>query len=202
VYSRKWAGRHDAVCPFKVVPCARGCGDGAARRAMEAHRVHACPLRPVPCSFHELGCLADLVHRDLPDHLERCIQGHLMLTVARVGEQQQVIQGLHRKVANAERQATEHAAGIAELAAGAVAGAAALAAAEKGLAKLVHDEVGKAEARAVKRVEALATEYHMEVGQAKKAHQELGATVAGHIKKVAAERTAEKAAADKAKCEK
>ena len=45
VISACWVEKHDKVCPRKIVPCGRACGESLARMSMEAHREHSCPLR-------------------------------------------------------------------------------------------------------------------------------------------------------------
>ena len=45
VYSSCWKAKHDALCPQKVVPCTRQCGEEMARMLVENHREFSCPLR-------------------------------------------------------------------------------------------------------------------------------------------------------------
>lgn len=76
----------------------------------------ACGLRADTCPFAALGCMAEgtevlssaccyyktmslgIAHRDLPNHMDQCVQSHLMLTLSRLVEQQTVIKRLHREV--------------------------------------------------------------------------------------------------------
>ena len=102
VYSAKWAAQHDAVCPQKPLPCERGCGDGCLRRLMQTHLAQACPLRPAACPYRDLGCMADLAHKDVPSHLDACMPSHLLLALARLQEQQNVIKDLHSRVGELE----------------------------------------------------------------------------------------------------
>lgn len=56
LYSRKWATKHDWVCPHKILPCERACGDNIKRVKMQEHLDDFCDLRFVKCPCHELGC--------------------------------------------------------------------------------------------------------------------------------------------------
>lgn len=56
--SRKWLEKHDAMCVHKRVPCERECGEAVPRRLMEHHLSKDCDLRPVQCTYADLGCEA------------------------------------------------------------------------------------------------------------------------------------------------
>jgi len=96
VFSAKWFARHDGECIHKIIDCPRVCGDTFPRRLKKKHMDDICPLRPVPCPFEDFGCSAQLLFKDVPDHLDSCGQSHLMLAVTRVREQQAVIKGMRR----------------------------------------------------------------------------------------------------------
>jgi hypothetical protein len=69
-----------------------------ARRDMDSHLSHACPLRPVECPFHSLGCMAPgLRATDVVGHVEECSVSHSLLLVARVVEQTEVIKTLSKR---------------------------------------------------------------------------------------------------------
>jgi hypothetical protein len=55
-YSRKWAADHAAVCPHKIVPCHRFCGENLKRKDMPVHLHDLCGLRIVQCPLFEFGC--------------------------------------------------------------------------------------------------------------------------------------------------
>jgi len=107
VYSKKWANDHDGVCLQKIIPCERACGDHCIRRLMKAHMSQACPLRPAECPYRDLGCLAALQHKDVPEHLETCMPSHLLLAMARMQEQQSVIRDLHHRLGELEGTQTQ-----------------------------------------------------------------------------------------------
>jgi homogentisate solanesyltransferase len=56
IVAKRWLDRHDEVCPFKIISCTRECGDSFVRYQLENHLNTVCPLRPVRCHFHEVGC--------------------------------------------------------------------------------------------------------------------------------------------------
>lgn len=55
-FSKRWWGEHDAVCPFKIVPCPLLCGMFVARRSTQEHTANSCIMRPVPCPYARIGC--------------------------------------------------------------------------------------------------------------------------------------------------
>lgn len=95
-YSTKYATRHDSICLYKVISCTRQCGDDILRKDLNQHLDVSCKLRPVTCSFHELGCSTTCEYRHLSQHMEDYMQSHLLLTLSRIEEQQKVIISLHR----------------------------------------------------------------------------------------------------------
>lgn len=56
VFSRKWATKHDAVCPHKLLACERECGENVKRAHMREHLQLSCELRTVRCPCYDLGC--------------------------------------------------------------------------------------------------------------------------------------------------
>ena len=43
--------------------------------------------RPTPCPFYDLGCIAELVHKDVPDHLDIASHSHLLLALNTIRDQ-------------------------------------------------------------------------------------------------------------------
>lgn len=104
-YSRKWSQQHDAICPEKILPCTRQCGEIMPRKNMETHVSQECILRPVFCPYNCIGCIAPgLIHKDVPMHLEDKVQAHMELMLQRIMEQQSVIKMLHGSVESLEQQ--------------------------------------------------------------------------------------------------
>lgn len=113
VISLKWIPKHDNECPYKIIDCRRACGDTYPRRHTEQHLVHACPLRPVFCPFRDIGCdTTELTSRALPAHMDACAQGHILLLLTRLGEQQNVIVALNARVNQLEEDSRSHATAI------------------------------------------------------------------------------------------
>ena len=155
VFSKKWGANHDARCPYKVIDCSRTCGENMARKEVEYHISHQCILRPVQCPFACLGCNTDLLFKDLPTHMDDTIQPHMMMGLHRVMEQHEVIVKLNTKVASLESKTAAYGSQIAALTAGAAAAAVAMEVNEKKMIKVLHDEVGRVNAKATKKQQAL-----------------------------------------------
>jgi len=160
LFSRKWAADHDLICPQKNVHCERECGDMVMRRKMRRHLDQACALRRVDCPFLEIGCLSELVHRTLPEHLESCHTSHMLLALKRISEQQNVIKDLYNRVNELEKTQSNNGKAIAActtaLAAADVATAAALAREVKALKR----DVAECDSASSKRTQAVASELH------------------------------------------
>ena len=107
VVSKCWSSKHDTICPYKIVNCTRNCGDTVCRKDMYNHLTYACILRAVHCPFADLGCMATLTHQDVEKHLNDCIQSHLLLSLNRIKEQQDVIVTLHQKTKEYDKLASD-----------------------------------------------------------------------------------------------
>jgi len=62
----------------------------------------ACPEREASCCFRGIGCQVVPAHKDLDKHLEDSTQGHLMLLMKTMIEQQDMAQALASRVAELE----------------------------------------------------------------------------------------------------
>jgi len=159
VISLLWVDRHDSQCPFKIIACERECGDHVIRREMESHLASGCPLRPVLCPFNEVGCdITELTHRDLPHHLDTCMQSHIMLLLTRVVEHQQVIKSTNKKVIALETQSNTNTTLLATLQAGLAANVIAIEKHEKHTLKTLRDEMHALEKKHTKSENNLQTE--------------------------------------------
>lgn len=141
VYSAKWRDEHDKVCPQKTLPCPRTCGDSCTRRMMSSHLAQACSLRPAQCPYKDLGCLADLCHKDLPFHLDACMPSHLLLSLSRIQEQQNVIRDMHQRLLDIEVRTTSHGQAIVGITAAASTLSATVEMHNKRQDKALHDEI-------------------------------------------------------------
>eukprot|EP01038_Epipyxis_sp_PR26KG_P017378 gene17378-24007_t len=79
--SAKWMTHHDAVCPFKIIPCTRNCGVFITRSTLDYHLFTDCILRPVFCTYSHVGCLSPIIFRDLQDHIQNSSHEHLRLAM-------------------------------------------------------------------------------------------------------------------------
>ena len=92
--------QHMATCSYKVLQCE--CGDPIPLKEMEAHKQHACKLRIVSCPFKDIGCIKRVVARDLTGHINDDMASHLLLSMKRMMEHQEVIKKLNTKVLELE----------------------------------------------------------------------------------------------------
>lgn len=158
VFSKKWFSRHDAECPHKVIPCPRTCGDNFPRRLLQKHMESICPLRPVQCPFADMGCSADLLHKDVPEHLDTCGQSHLLLAIERVREQQEVIKVFHSRLNDVEKQCSKNTGELFTLTASLAAAGVALEVSEKRSASRISEEISKCESRLNDKISRVGTQ--------------------------------------------
>ena len=45
MFNQKHSQSHDTLCPQKVIPCDRLCGETMKRCSVDNHKEHSCPLR-------------------------------------------------------------------------------------------------------------------------------------------------------------
>ncbi|CAN7001941.1 unnamed protein product [Brassica rapa subsp. trilocularis] len=71
---------HDAVCPFKIIPCEQGCleSGGIMRREMDRHCITVCTMKLVNCAFRGVGCLDDVRQCEVQQHYLDSVGSHLM----------------------------------------------------------------------------------------------------------------------------
>ena len=112
--------------------------------------------------------------RTLPDHLDSCVQSHLLLTMKRVQEQQSVIVKLNQRVNHLEAQDQKHTAAVAAATASVAAAAIALEASERRAIKSIHDEIGKVDQKSVRRTSDLSSSVQSELNKLQRSFQELG----------------------------
>lgn len=72
--------KHDEVCLHKVVSCKNDCGFVCERQGLEEH-YQKCELEPIPCTYAEFGCNADIIRQDFKKHLEDNAYDHSLMFV-------------------------------------------------------------------------------------------------------------------------
>merc|ERR1711991_50405 len=147
VYSRKYTMDHDAICPYKIVQCQRECGDTFPRRLQEKHMNEVCPLRPVPCPMADIGCTADLLYVNVPDHMMSAGETHLLLAVEKIREQSRVIADLQTQLFNLENEQLNANRTLETLTAGAAAALVAIEVSEKRTYHRLSDEMSRLESK-------------------------------------------------------
>ena len=73
-------GDHEEECPSFPLLCRRGCKDTVLRKDIEIHR-DTCPMEPVLCPLHDLGCNAKVCRKDLTKHVEVYALQHMTILV-------------------------------------------------------------------------------------------------------------------------
>jgi hypothetical protein len=140
-YSRKWAEQHDTVCPEKVLPCTRTCGNQCKRKHMSTHLQNDCILRPIDCPYKQLGCEHELVFKDLEEHLHFHTQAHMDLMFRRLIEQQSVIQSMHHHIQSLQASRQQLQQDVVGLTTAVAAATAATKASEARQDKLLREEI-------------------------------------------------------------
>ncbi|KAI4348823.1 hypothetical protein L6164_009498 [Bauhinia variegata] len=70
--------KHDAICPFKIIPCEQKCSENIMRRAMDRHCITSCPMRLVNCPFYSVGCRVAIRQCDIVKHRSDELHSHLL----------------------------------------------------------------------------------------------------------------------------
>ncbi|XP_042515057.1 TNF receptor-associated factor family protein DDB_G0290965-like isoform X2 [Macadamia integrifolia] len=71
-------GKHDAVCPYKVLPCEQKCSESIVRREMDRHCITVCPMKLVNCPFHLVGCQYSIPCCLIDKHCSEFLHSHLL----------------------------------------------------------------------------------------------------------------------------
>lgn len=150
VISSKWIPKHDSICPQKLIDCPRCCGDVITRRAVKLHMDNTCSLRTVQCPFYDIGCTPDLKYRDLQDHMDSCVNNHLLLSQTRIQEQQSVIIDLHKRVQALERESQQQSHILTGVVSTATAAMTAVTVAETRTLKALQTEIAKVDGKVTK----------------------------------------------------
>ncbi|KAJ1279886.1 hypothetical protein BS78_04G190200 [Paspalum vaginatum] len=69
---------HDAVCPFKDLPCEQLCEQHVMRCEMNKHCATVCPMKLINCPFYHVGCETAFPQGNLDNHCSRLLQTHLL----------------------------------------------------------------------------------------------------------------------------
>ncbi|XP_043721800.1 uncharacterized protein LOC122669176 [Telopea speciosissima] len=79
--------KHDAVCPYKVLPCEQKCSESIARREMDRHCITVCPMKLVNCPFYLVGCQYSIPLCGIDKHCSEFLHSHLLY----------VLEAIHRE---------------------------------------------------------------------------------------------------------
>eukprot|EP00735_Rhodelphis_limneticus_P006313 TRINITY_DN18703_c0_g1::TRINITY_DN18703_c0_g1_i1::g.20493::m.20493 TRINITY_DN18703_c0_g1::TRINITY_DN18703_c0_g1_i1::g.20493 ORF type:complete len:424 (-),score=100.49,sp/Q3ZCC3/TRAF6_BOVIN/24.86/2e-08,zf-TRAF/PF02176.13/0.083,zf-TRAF/PF02176.13/6.9e-09,FliJ/PF02050.11/0.001,DUF773/PF05600.7/0.01,AAA_13/PF13166.1/1.5e+02,AAA_13/PF13166.1/0.018,IncA/PF04156.9/1.2e+03,IncA/PF04156.9/0.018,Laminin_I/PF06008.9/0.04,Myosin_tail_1/PF01576.14/0.034,APG6/PF04111.7/0.052,Filament/PF00038.16/0.096,Syntaxin len=98
VFSAHCMEMHDVECGFKVLSCRLSCGASVRRMDMDQHCTGPCPMMPVKCPFHVIGCTEPLVQGQFPQHIKDKLNDHLGMAVQQVLVQRAQIESLKEEV--------------------------------------------------------------------------------------------------------
>jgi len=94
-----WEEHVEALCDYKVVDCPKGCGDSVPRNRVQVHLMDVCPLRDAVCPFRSMGCLVNVLAKDVAAHLSGDgATSHLLLAANRMAEYEQVIRTMNESI--------------------------------------------------------------------------------------------------------
>mmetsp|Transcript_2602 Transcript_2602/g.5426 ORF Transcript_2602/g.5426 Transcript_2602/m.5426 type:complete len:533 (+) Transcript_2602:98-1696(+) len=102
VLSQKHLAQHDAACPYKMIVCA--CGASLARQQKQHHDQKECPLRTSTCPFASLGCSTQCQAQHLPLHIEQEVSQHLLLSLHRIEEMQDVMRDMNGRLVKLQEE--------------------------------------------------------------------------------------------------
>lgn len=80
---------HDAVCPFKMLPCEQNCSDILMRRDMDRHCITVCPMKHINCPFSSVGCESSIPRSMLEQHKAENVHAHVL----------RILQSIHKEAA-------------------------------------------------------------------------------------------------------
>ncbi|CAN6441581.1 unnamed protein product [Victoria cruziana] len=78
---------HDSTCPLKVLDCEQGCADLILRREMDHHCITVCPMKPVKCPFHQVGCGSSVPWCDIKNHCDEFLHSHILYVLQSIYKQ-------------------------------------------------------------------------------------------------------------------
>lgn len=102
--SRVHLDAHDERCGHKIVPCPKECGDEFPRNRTEVHLADACNLRDAECPFATLGCTSVVPAKDAEKHVVEASNSHLLLTMNRMMEYQDVFRKMNARIGQLEKE--------------------------------------------------------------------------------------------------
>ncbi|KAM3242129.1 hypothetical protein ACQJBY_054681 [Aegilops geniculata] len=90
--------KHDAVCPFKLLPCEQLCEQHVMRSEMDKHCGTVCPMKLTNCPFFRIGCETAFPQCSLDNHCSRFLQTHLMYVVKVITRQGDCVNDMDQRL--------------------------------------------------------------------------------------------------------
>lgn len=75
-------GEHKDICPKFPLPCPNSCEIGTVFREDMANHRAQCPLELIQCMYHDVGCTATMIRKNLEQHCNNNFIEHLKLELA------------------------------------------------------------------------------------------------------------------------
>jgi len=98
-------GSHKQECYEFPVPCPNNCeSKNIPRGKLKAHTEKVCPLEIVHCQYHNVGCEAKMVRKDLVKHDEEMTNEHLLLMKSALVDTQMKLADSEQQLASTERK--------------------------------------------------------------------------------------------------
>ena len=92
---------HWPTCPSRPVPCPNECGISPELKFLEHHVDDECPMKMVECAFKYAGCKETFLRKDMGDHMNQNLAGHMSLQAA---SHQQELKKLNHRISELEIQ--------------------------------------------------------------------------------------------------
>ncbi|XP_045085862.1 uncharacterized protein [Aegilops tauschii subsp. strangulata] len=96
--------KHDAVCPFKLLPCEQLCEQHVMRSEMDKHCGTVCPMKLTNCPFFRIGCETAFPQCSLDNHCSRFLQTHLMYVVKVITRQGDCVNDMDQRLQLLEKE--------------------------------------------------------------------------------------------------
>jgi len=96
-------GQHKEKCHRYPLPCPNQCEtQHIPREEVEEHR-KMCPLEPVPCDYHSMGCQVSIIRKDHKKHIEEETEKHLHLVMSQLVITQKDLVHAQEEIANTKQ---------------------------------------------------------------------------------------------------
>ncbi|KAL5739788.1 hypothetical protein ACOSQ2_028968 [Xanthoceras sorbifolium] len=107
IFSANQMEKHDAVCPFKIIPCEQKCSDSLMRRDMDRHCITVCPMKLAKCPFYAVGCQSPVPQVMIEQHRSDDLHSHL-LYILQIIHKEASVEDLKKRVEQLEKSSADN----------------------------------------------------------------------------------------------